>query len=86
MLVLVDSVVNSGATVLQFVKHVRSLNTAIRIVVVTGVAQGHAINSGGVPYALSKYRKMSIVTLRLSDNKFAGRGICRGTSRLSAPL
>lgn len=31
-LVLVDSVVNSGKTVVQFVQHVRNLNATIRIV------------------------------------------------------
>ncbi len=37
-IVLVDSVVNSGKTVVQFVQYIRSLHPTIRIVVVTGVA------------------------------------------------
>ena len=37
--VLVDSVVNSGMTVVQFVQHARDLHATIRIIVVAGVVQ-----------------------------------------------
>jgi uracil phosphoribosyltransferase len=41
--VLVDSAVNSGKTVVQFVQHICNLNTTICIVVVAGVAQAQSV-------------------------------------------
>ncbi|TAQ88885.1 hypothetical protein B7494_g2812 [Chlorociboria aeruginascens] len=72
--VLVDSVVNSGKTVVQFVEHVRNLHATIRIVVVTGVAQAQSVSSGSLAQALAPNTNCSLIALRLSDNKFTGRG------------
>ncbi|KAK7413572.1 hypothetical protein QQX98_007581 [Neonectria punicea] len=76
-LVLVDSVVNSGKTVTEFVQHIRGLSTSIKLVVLTGVVQVKAISEG--PYsleALASQGDVNLVALRLSDNKFTGT---RGT-------
>lgn len=81
-LVLVDSVVNSGKTVVQFVQHVRRLNTTIRIVVVTGVAQAQSVSEASLLQALTRHVKLSLVALRLSDNKFTGRGTTDTGNRL----
>lgn len=81
-LVLVDSVVNSGKTVVQFVQHVRNLHATIRIVVVAGVAQAHSVSGGSLAQALACHPKLSFVALRLSDNKFTGRGTTDTGNRL----
>jgi hypothetical protein len=58
--VLVDSVVNSGKTVVQFVQHVRNLHATIRIVVITGVAQAQSV-SGGVSSRHSPVTQNSVL-------------------------
>lgn len=45
--VLVDSVINTGKTIMDFVKHIKSLDQEIRIVVITGVAQSESLELGG---------------------------------------
>ena len=76
-LVLVDSVVNSGKTVVEFVHHVRRLHCDVRIVVVTGVVQAEAIEDGGsLIEPLAGYKHLSLVALRISENKYTGT---RGT-------
>lgn len=70
--VLVDSVVNSGETVVQFVKQVRNLHATIRIVVIAGVVQAQSVSKGLLARELANHEKVSLVALRLSDNKFTG--------------
>lgn len=72
--VLVDSVVNSGKTAAQFLQHVRNLHAFIRIVIVAGVVQAQSITEGPFAQALNHHAKVSLVALRLSDNKFTGKG------------
>ena len=78
--VLVDSVVNSGKTVVDFVQHIRSLHTSIRIVVAAGVVQSQSVPS--LTQALAGHADLSIVALRLSDNKFTGTGTIDTGNRL----
>lgn len=80
--VLVDSVVNSGKTVLHFVQHVRNLHPTIRIVVLAGVAQAQSVSGTNLTRALARDPKLSLVALRLSDNKFTGRGTTDTGNRL----
>ncbi|KAK7432873.1 hypothetical protein QQZ08_000736 [Neonectria magnoliae] len=76
-LVLVDSVVNSGKTVTEFVQHVRCLSVSIKIVVLAGVVQAKATSEGQYSMeALASQGDVNLVALRLSDNKFTGM---RGT-------
>ena len=81
-LLLVDSVVNSGKTVVQFVQHVRDLHATIRIVVVTGVAQAQSVFGGSLAQALARHARVSLVALRISNNKFTGRGTTDTGNRL----
>ena len=76
--VLVDSVVNSGKTVLQAVQHVRSHQTDIRIVVVAGVIQSQFVSST----ELNRHTNLSLIALRLSNNKFTGSGTTDTGNRL----
>lgn len=78
--VLVDSVVNSGKTVVQFVQRVRNLDTTICIIVVAGVVQDEP--PGGISQALSPDATVNIVALRLSNNKFTGQGTTDTGNRL----
>ncbi|KAG7057492.1 uracil phosphoribosyltransferase [Colletotrichum scovillei] len=71
-LLLVDSVVNSGKSIKGFVDRVRRLKLEIRIVIVAGVVQAKAISDVLEPLACKG--DLSLVTLRLSDNKFPGIG------------
>lgn len=71
-LVLVDSVVNSGKTVVQFVQHVRNLHATLRIVVIAGVIQADFLSGGLLAEELARYEKVSLITLRISANKFIG--------------
>ncbi|KAI9644624.1 hypothetical protein NHQ30_006646 [Ciborinia camelliae] len=82
--VLVDSVINSGKTIIEFVQHIRELNAVIRIVVVTGVVQAQSIaeGTGILANALVQHGNCSIVALRLSDNKFTGKGVTDTGHRL----
>ncbi|MCJ1279766.1 hypothetical protein MMC21_007590 [Puttea exsequens] len=80
--VLVDSVVNSGKTAVEFVKHVRDLHATIRIVIVAGVVQADAIAKGCLAETLACHSNLSLVALRLSETKFTGSGTTDTGNRL----
>lgn len=71
---LVDSVMNTGKSILEFVRHIRSLRGTVRIVVIAGVIQAKAVTLSTISQELCKFRQLSFVALRLSDNQFTGRG------------
>ncbi|KAI7970534.1 hypothetical protein EIK77_005438 [Talaromyces pinophilus] len=73
-ILLVDSVVNSGKSILSFVQHIRTLHATVRIVVIAGVIQSKAVTSSEMSQQLCRFRHLSFVTLRLSENKFTGQG------------
>jgi len=74
-ILLVDSVVNEGNTVIKFAKHVRELHASIRIVIVAGVVQSEFVSQGSNIHelALAEHGKVGLIALRLSDNKFKGK-------------
>ncbi|PWY93947.1 hypothetical protein BO94DRAFT_612593 [Aspergillus sclerotioniger CBS 115572] len=73
---LVDSVINNGTTVIEFVNHIRALNKDIRIVVVAGVVQAKAVAPDGPLRRIARNGTLTVVALRLSENKYKGT---RGT-------
>ena len=75
-ILLVDSVVNSGATVHHFVEHIHGLNDTIRIVVVAGVVQAGSIHGpkAQLPQTYALHKNLSVVALRLSENSYKGKG------------
>ncbi|KAG0154474.1 hypothetical protein PDIDSM_42 [Penicillium digitatum] len=82
-IVLVDSVVNSGKSILQFVQRIRSLHATIRIVVVAGVIQSETVSmSSRIARALGRFDKLNFVALRLSKNQFTGSGTTDTGNRL----
>ena len=80
--ILVDSVVNTGKTIVQFVQHVRNLHATIRIVVVAGVVQAQCVSEDSLNHTLARHGNLHIITLRLSDTKFTGSGITDTGNRL----
>ena len=80
--ILVDSVVNTGKTVVEFVEHVRKLHATIRIVVVAGVVQDQCLSEGGLRQQLAHHVKLHLVALRLSETKFTGSGTTDTGNRL----
>lgn len=73
--VLVDSVVNSGKSVVEFVRHIRGLQAELQIVVVAGVVQEQAVLRGELYEQLYREgERLKIMALRLSKNKFTGKG------------
>ncbi|KAJ5008450.1 Uracil phosphoribosyltransferase [Colletotrichum sp. SAR 10_66] len=70
--ILVDSVVNSGKSIEGFVRYLQALDATIRIVVIAGVVQKEAL--ANVMKPLGKTADLSLVALRLSENKYVGQG------------
>ncbi|KAG8416832.1 hypothetical protein J3459_013619 [Metarhizium acridum] len=70
--VLVDSVVNSGKTLIEFIERTRNLRKDIRIVVVAGVVQTDAVMQEHALAGAIEQHGVHIGALRLSENKFTG--------------
>ena len=78
-IILVDSVVNSGKSVVEFVEHIRELASDVRVVVVADVVHIDAIRTGVFANMLRNDGKLALIALRLSDNKYTGtKGIDTG--------
>lgn len=71
---LVDSVVNSGKSVAEFIHHIRSLDATIRIIVIAGTVQAKSLLEGHFCEVFERDKNLSLVALRISDNKFTGSG------------
>ena len=82
--VLVDSVINTGKTIVEFVQHVRKLHATIRIVVVAGVVQAQCVSggSGSLDQTLARHAKLHLIALRKSETKFKGSGTTDTGNRL----
>ena len=72
--ILVDSVINTGKTIMEFVQHVRVLHATIRIVIVAGVVQAQCISGKNFKQTLARWPNVHLITLRISDTKFTGSG------------
>ncbi|SPJ78848.1 related to 2-3-cyclic-nucleotide 3-phosphodiesterase [Fusarium torulosum] len=70
--ILVDSVANSGKTLIQFIRRVGRLEAKVRIVVVVGVVQADAVAETHVLAKVMRRHGISMVALRVSENKFTG--------------
>jgi len=75
-ILLVDSVVNKGDTVHNFVEHIHGIDDTVRIVVVAGVVQADFIHGAEARLAqiYAVHQNLSVVALRLSENSFKGKG------------
>lgn len=81
-IILVDSVINSGKTILQFVEHIRNLHATIHIVIVAGVIQSQSVCGRSPIRMLAHDAKLTVAALRLSENKFTGKGTTDTGNRL----
>jgi phosphoribosylpyrophosphate synthetase len=85
--ILVDAVINSGASIVEFVRHIREkLSRQVRIVVVAGVMQEGAISKiveedgkavvklGLLKTDLVGMGDVTLVALRTSVNAYSGKG------------
>lgn len=75
--ILVDSVVNSGQSIMEYLVPLRELSPKVKVVVVAGVVQARAVENdeeGGFGQLLRKDPDLTLVALRTSDNKYTGRG------------
>lgn len=82
MVVLVDSVINTGKTIIMFVNHIRKIHATIRIVVVSGVIQAECISNEVIKTALAYHARLDFVALRVSETKFTGSGSTDTGNRL----
>jgi len=73
-LIMVDSIINTGSSIVEMVEHVRTINSKIRIVVVTGVVQDGALGGSGLAFMLPPGVELTVVALRRSQNSFTGEG------------
>ena len=80
--ILVDSVVNTGKTIVESVQQVRKLHATIRIVIVAGVVQAQCVSGGSLNQALARHAKIHLIALRLSETKFTGSGTTDTGNRL----
>ncbi len=72
-LILVDSVVNSGKSIMDFLHHVTRLKQDLtNIVVVVGVVQMEAVADGHALRMIMEQHRVKMVTRRVSSNKFTG--------------
>ena len=70
--ILVDSVVNTGKSIVDAIQHIRKLHATIRIVVVAGVVQKECVSKNVLKDELGQLMGIHLVTLRYSDTKFTG--------------
>ncbi|KAI4255969.1 MAG: hypothetical protein L6R42_006475 [Xanthoria sp. 1 TBL-2021] len=75
-LILVDSVINTGKSIVNFIQYVRNeLHATIHIVVVAGVVQAKCVtgaDGGTLVQQLASFARVHIVALRLSETAFVG--------------
>ena len=79
---LVDSVVNGGQTMINFTAQVHNLAPGARIVMVTGVVQARALGKLETFQATIRHRAIHLVALRKSDNAYTGKGSTDTGNRL----
>ena len=82
---LVDSVINTGQSIVDFVEHVRRLHPIVRIVVIAGVVQAQAVTEqerNSLQQRLAHVTGVTVVGLRTSPTKFTGSGATDTGNRL----
>ncbi|KAH9838829.1 Uracil phosphoribosyltransferase [Teratosphaeria destructans] len=73
--ILVDGVINTGKSLLPFVDRIRTVAPDTKIVVVAGVVQQEATEEcGAFVEGLKGGPQVTVVALRVSENRFAGKG------------
>ena len=66
-IVLVDGVTNTGASIVEFVEHIRNLDADVRDIVIAGVVQADAVSKSSRSIgALDRGGELSLIALRTS--------------------
>lgn len=81
-LILVDSVINTGKSVVEFVEYIRKDHADLPIVVVANVVQDQSIIRGNLAEKLEDDMRLNLVALRLSTTSFVGSGTTDTGNRL----
>jgi uracil phosphoribosyltransferase len=81
-IILVDSVINSGSSIVKFLIPLREEYPDVRVVVVTGVVQAAAVETTEFARMLEVDGKLTLVALRKSGNKYVGSGASDTEDRL----
>ena len=75
-LIVVDSVINTGKSIFDFIQYIRNeIHATIHIVVVAGVVQAKCVtgtDGGTLVQQLASFARIHIVALRLSETSFVG--------------
>ncbi|XRM44288.1 hypothetical protein ABZX51_007435 [Aspergillus tubingensis] len=58
------------------------MNDAVRVIVVAGVVQDQALKGGSAIRAVARSMEVTIVALRVSKNKYTGKGTTDTGNRL----
>ena len=86
--VLVDSVINSGNTILEFLECIHAMHATLRVIVIAGVVQkafASRLTNGGPEERRKlkdKYGRIEIFGLRVSENRYVGIGVTDTGNRL----
>lgn len=71
--VLVDSIINTGKSIVDFVHRLKRMRPNLRIIVLAGTVQNGAISGRkSLTMPLKGYTDVSLIALRLSENRFTG--------------
>ncbi|KAH7093716.1 uracil phosphoribosyltransferase-domain-containing protein [Paraphoma chrysanthemicola] len=81
-LILVDSVINSGTSIVEFLTPCRRDWPLVRVVVVAGVVQVDAVRATDLGRMLARDARLSVVALRVSENRYVGKGVTDTGDRL----
>ncbi|KAF2133802.1 hypothetical protein P153DRAFT_362865 [Dothidotthia symphoricarpi CBS 119687] len=73
-IILVDSVINTGGSIVEFMEPLREKYPGVQVIVVAGVVQADATKVGKFAAMLKSDKNLYVVALRESDNKYKGRG------------
>jgi uracil phosphoribosyltransferase len=71
-LILVHSVINSGASIVDFMKPLREKHPVLQVVVVASIVNKGALADGNLAEMLMIGRNLSIITLRTSKKSYVG--------------
>jgi uracil phosphoribosyltransferase len=73
-IILVDSVINSGKSIVEFLQPLRRKYKNTKVVVVAGVVQAGATVGAKLAKMLEADGNLTLVALKKSENKFTGKG------------
>ncbi|KAL8917035.1 MAG: hypothetical protein Q9208_008210 [Pyrenodesmia sp. 3 TL-2023] len=81
-LIIVDSVVNTGKSMVEFVDYIRKEYAQLPIVLLANVVQDQSVTHGALNRILEEDSKVNLVALRLSTTSYVGSGVTDTGNRL----